>query len=63
MTSKSELSTTVAVGAGIMAVIGAIDTLLDEGVVANTDVRAGWKTLLGCAGLYLNVRSERKIKV
>jgi len=55
--SNSSLSTSVAIGAGIMALIGAVDTVFDEGLAHNS-VRTGWKTLLGCAGIGLNVSCD-----
>ena len=44
----------VATAAAVMTVIGALDGLVDEPITPKV-VRAGWKTLLGAAGLYLNV--------
>ena len=44
----------VASAAALMTVIGALDGLVDEPITPVV-VRAGWKTLLGAAGLYLNV--------
>ena len=46
--------TAVAVGAATMAVIGALDSVADQGA-AGEIARAGWKTALGGIGLYLNV--------
>mmetsp|Transcript_14005 Transcript_14005/g.15948 ORF Transcript_14005/g.15948 Transcript_14005/m.15948 type:complete len:92 (-) Transcript_14005:1499-1774(-) len=57
--SNSSLSTSVAIGAGIMALIGAVDTVFDEGLAHNS-VRTGWKTLLGCAGIGLNILAFTK---
>ena len=44
----------VATAAAVMTVIGALDGLVDE-LITPVALRAGWKTLLGAAGLYLNV--------
>jgi len=46
----------VATAGAVMAVIGTLDGLCDE-IVTPKAVRAGWKTLLGVAGLYLNISS------
>lgn len=37
-----------------MAVIGAVDTSMDAGHCGDV-ARAGWKTTLGAAGLFLNI--------
>ena len=44
----------VATAAAVMTVIGALDGVVDEPITPVV-LRAGWKTLLGAAGLYLNI--------
>ena len=46
----------VAVGGAVMAAIGLVDGMCDQNVTPK-GVRAGWKTLLGAAGLYINISS------
>ena len=41
-------------GVAIMSVVGLLDWLADQNA-AGKAVRAGWKTTLGVAGLYLNI--------
>lgn len=41
-------------GVAIMTVVGLLDGLADQNA-AGKAVRAGWKTTLGVAGLYLNI--------
>ena len=44
----------VATAAAVMTVIGALDGVVDEPITPVV-LRACWKTLLGAAGLYLNI--------